>query len=111
MLHSCWGCQLAAPPTLVLLARQISMKLVLPSASNAGLVQECYQPVKRCCSPVQVAALTLKWLALPAASEVAPYMPVDSQTLQLEGMDLQLKVGWPGVPCQCLLPRQRSSII
>eukprot|EP00891_Asterochloris_glomerata_P007932 jgi/Astpho2/7932/Aster-06406 len=39
-----------------------------------------------------VAALTLKWLALPAAAEVAPYMPVDSQTLQLEGMELQLKI-------------------
>ena len=41
---------------------------------------------------MQVAALTLKWVALPAAAEVAPYMPVDSPTLQLEGMELQLKV-------------------
>ena len=60
---------------------------------------------------MQVAALTLKWLALPAAAEVASYMPVDSQTLQLEGMELQLKVGWPGVSCRPLLFLQTFSVI
>ena len=80
-------------------------------AEHQGCVQERYQPAQRCCSLVQVAALTLKWLVLPAAAEVAPYMPVDSQTLQLEGMELQLKVWWPGVSCQPVLPLWRSSVM
>ena len=38
-------------------------------------------------------------------------MPVDSQTLQLEGMELQLKVWWPGASCWSLLSRQGSSVV
>ncbi len=60
---------------------------------------------------MQVAALTLKWLALPAAAEVAPYMPVDSQTLQLEGMELQLKVWWLSAAWQPLLSWRRCTVV
>ena len=100
------------PSAHVLPACTISSKFELPptALSTNGLPKSATSLLKGV-TPLQVAALTLKWMVLPAAAEVAPYMPVDSQTLQLEGMELQLKVWWPGVSCWSLLPWPGSSVV
>ena len=41
---------------------------------------------------LQVTAVPLKYLVLPAAVVVAPAMPVDSQAMQLKGWEIKLKV-------------------